>query len=224
MKPPFYLPADRHVAILASGQSNMNRTMQAEIIHIAANEAPTYHHTETTYHGGQGLSNWINGSVGSFVRHNLYCADIFNFDGRSLAGLHGGYDGEVSTGVTAAAHGFSGYDWELWLLWFQGETDAESPATYNSYQARFEFMLEATRQDLGCSRIRWCAALPHRSDAVNATGLAAVRAALTAAADADPFGSVVVSDDFARGDGVHISETNGDSALMARRLWNGLSF
>lgn len=218
MSDPFYIALERRAVILASGQSNMNRTTQAEILRLAANDGPRLHSCQTVYHGGHGLVQWVSGSPGSFARSADYRNDFYNWDGGST----GIDDGAISAAVAATAAGFAGSDWEIWLLWFQGETDAETPTAYNSYRARFEAMLGFMRADLAPKRIRWCAALPYRDDGVNAAGLAVVRAQLTAAADADPFGTVVPTDDFARVDGVHISEVNGDSELMAQRLWAGL--
>lgn len=217
MPDPFYIALERRVVFIGTGQSNGNRSWQAAFQRIAANEGPRLCEVQTCYHGGHGLVQWVSGSPGSFARAADYRNDFYNWDG-APTGLD---DGAISAAVAAAAASFAGSDWEIWLMWFQGETDAESPGMYNTYRQRFEAMLGFLRADLAPTRIRWCAALPYRSDGVNAAGLAVVRAQLQAAADADPFGIVVPTDDFPRGDGVHLGEP-GDSELMARRMWDAL--
>lgn len=209
--------------VLANGQSNMSRELQAEILRRATNEGPRLVKAQTTFHGGQSLDTWISGSAGSFQRDDHWHYDYCHTDPTVDLSVapHSGYDGSISAGVQADVESFGANPFDIAYFHFQGESDAASSSLYDSYQDRLTEYLNCLRADTGARNVRSVFAKIYRTDTVNETGIGIINAALQAIADADPLAEIVETSDFPRSDNVHIDD-DGSRELCGGRMWGAL--
>lgn len=101
-----------------AGQSNMSRALQAYI----ASNMPNDVWCAGDRHGGYDITSWIAGSTGAYTRSTHYNSDLL-------------------------CHKGTKYE-KLVLVWWQGETDAETDVNTKLYRERFEAYLKFIKEDL----------------------------------------------------------------------------